>query len=55
MAELYLTIAIVFRQFEFHLFDTTEERDILTVGDCQLAMVDASSVGVRARVTEVRN
>lgn len=53
MTELYLTIAIVFRQFEFEMFETTEERDVMITGDCNVGMVDVRSLGIRARVMKV--
>lgn len=51
-AELSLAIAKIFRRFEFELNDTIEERDVLVIGDCNLAMVDYRPVGIRARVVK---
>jgi hypothetical protein len=50
VAELYMTLALVFRRLEFELYDTIEERDVAISHDCTIGMVDYSSVGIRARV-----
>ena len=51
-AEIYLTIASLFRQFELELFETTQERDVNVVHDYFLGMPDLASPGIRARVIE---
>ena len=49
-AEIYLTIASIFRQFDLELFETTQERDVDVVHDYFLGMPSLASPGIRARV-----
>lgn len=51
-AEMYLTIAYVFRRFEMKLFETTRE-DVDIVRDCLVALPKPDSKGVRATVTAI--
>ncbi|KAF2653981.1 cytochrome P450 [Lophiostoma macrostomum CBS 122681] len=49
MAEMYMTIATIFRRFDLELYDTVRERDIDLVRDCflQEPSFDAKGVGVQ--------
>ncbi len=49
-AELYLTLANVFRKFELELYETTRERDIDVVHDFFNPSPRLDSVGLRVRV-----
>jgi cytochrome P450 len=53
MTELHITLATIFRRFDFELFGTSRERDIDTARDCFLAETVPGSLGVRARVVRV--
>jgi cytochrome P450 len=54
MAEIYLTLAHVFRRFEFELYDTIAPRDVEIIRDSFIGMVDGNSQGIRVRVTKDR-
>ena len=47
-AELYLTLASVFRRFDLELYETTKERDLDVIHDYFIAR----PVGVRMQVVE---
>jgi hypothetical protein len=49
-SELYIGLAMIWRRFQFDIWDTVETRDVLTSHDCFLGMPDLSSEGVRVRV-----
>jgi len=49
-AELYMTLAYIFRRFEMSLFETIEERDVLTTRDCFIGLTDLKSPGIRVRI-----
>lgn len=51
LAEIYLSMAYVFRRFDLELYETTRERDIDHVRDCFIGEVSPSSKGVRVRFT----
>ena len=51
-AEMYLTIAYVFRRFEMKLFETTSE-DVAVDRDCFVGLPKPDSKGVRATITVV--
>ena len=51
-AELYMALAYVFRRFDMELFETTEERDVLTTRDCFIGLTDVTSPGIRVRITK---
>lgn len=53
MTELHITLATIFRRFEFELFETTREKEIDTARDCFLAETEPGSVGVRVKVAKV--
>jgi len=50
-AELYLTIAIVFRRCDFELFETNKD-DVDVARDCFVSQPKKGSKGVRVRVTK---
>lgn len=49
-SELYLTIAYVMRWMEMDVYDTIEERDVLTINDCFIGMTDLKSEGIKVKV-----
>jgi len=53
-AELYLTIATIFRRFEFELYDTVHERDVEVERDFFLGSPGPKSRGVRVRIVKER-
>ena len=52
-AELYLTIALIFRSFEFELCGVVKERDYVVSRDTTIGSVSAKSKGVVVRVRNV--
>ena len=54
MAEMYMTLAMVFRRFQMELFDTFYERDVMTVRDCFLGETSKDCRGIRVRITGER-
>jgi hypothetical protein len=54
MTELHITLATIFRRFDFELFETTRAQEIDTARDCFLAETVPGSVGVRVKVVKVR-
>jgi cytochrome P450 len=53
MTELHITLATIFRRFDFELYGTTREKDIDTARDCFLAETLPGSLGVRVKVVEI--
>jgi hypothetical protein len=53
MTELHITLATIFRRFDFELYGTTREDDIDTARDCFLAETIPGSLGVRAKVVKI--
>ncbi len=53
-AEIFLTLAYLFRRFDFELYDTTAARDVETTNDSFVGMADLSSPGVRMKVVKDR-
>ncbi|KAB2099215.1 hypothetical protein AG0111_0g12460 [Alternaria gaisen] len=49
-SELYLGLALIWRKFQFEIYDTIESRDVLTTYDCFLGMTDLKSEGVKVKV-----
>ena len=49
-SELYLGLAMIWRKFQFEIYDTVESRDVLTTYDCFLGMTDLKSDGVKVKV-----
>ncbi|KAF1844500.1 putative benzoate 4-monooxygenase cytochrome P450 [Cucurbitaria berberidis CBS 394.84] len=49
-SELYIGIALLWRSFRMELFDTVEERDVLTSHDCFIGMTDLESEGIKVRI-----
>lgn len=49
-SELYLGLAMIWRKFQFEIYDTVESRDVLTTYDCFLGMTDLKSEGVKVKV-----
>lgn len=49
-AELYLSIAHVMRWVEMEVYDTIEERDVLTTNDVFIGMPDLQSTGIKVRI-----
>ena len=52
LAELYITIASVFRRQQLTLHDTTWERDVHIIRDCFIGEPSPDSVGVRIKYAE---
>lgn len=52
-SELFLAVALLWRRFDLEIYDTTEERDVLTTHDCFLGMTDLKSEGIKARILGV--
>lgn len=50
MSELQFAIAMVWRRLNLEIYDTVEERDVLTKHDCFLGMTDVSSEGIKVKV-----
>jgi hypothetical protein len=50
---LHITLATIFRRFDFELYGTTREDDIDTARDCFLAETIPGSLGVRAKVVKI--
>jgi hypothetical protein len=40
------------RWMELEIYDTKEERDVLTIYDCFLGMTDLSSEGIKVRILD---
>ena len=53
-AEMYFTVAIVFRRFEFELYDVVRERDIDCARDAFVPVSKPESKGVRVKVIGVK-
>ena len=53
LAELYISIACLFRRFDLQLYDTTWERDVDTVRDCFVAERSPMSLGIRVKAAPV--
>jgi cytochrome P450 len=49
-SELYTGLAMIWRRFDMEIYDTVEERDVLTTHDCFLGMPDLGSEGVKVRL-----
>lgn len=49
MAHLYITLAMMFRRYDFELHDTIWERDIRIVRDCFVGEVSPDTKGVRIK------
>ena len=50
VSELYMGIAMVWRRFRMEIFDTLEERDVLTTNDCPIGTTDLKSEGIKVRI-----
>ena len=50
MAEVYMTLAYVFRRFEFELHDTIASRDVEIARDSFIGMFDGKSKGITVKV-----
>jgi hypothetical protein len=50
MSELYFTVAYVMRWFDMEIWDTVEERDVLTSNDVFIGMTDLSSLGIKVKI-----
>ena len=53
-AEIFLTLAHLFRRFDFEIYDTTAARDVETSNDSFVGMADLSSPGIRMKVVKDR-
>ncbi|KAF2832484.1 putative benzoate 4-monooxygenase cytochrome P450 [Ophiobolus disseminans] len=53
ISELYFAIALLWRRLDTEIYDTVEERDVLTTNDCFLGMTDLKSEGIKARIVGV--
>ncbi|KAL8681485.1 MAG: hypothetical protein Q9224_006850 [Gallowayella concinna] len=54
LAELYIVIARLFRQFDLEIFETIRERDVDSVRDCFIGESSPDSLGVRMKVVMER-
>lgn len=52
LAELYITIASLFRRKEFTLHETTWDRDVHIVRDCFIGEPSPESKGIRIKYAE---
>jgi N-methylhydantoinase B/oxoprolinase/acetone carboxylase alpha subunit len=50
ISELYFAIAMLWRRVELEIYDTVEERDVLTTNDCFIGMTDLKSEGIKAKI-----
>lgn len=51
-AEMCFALALLFRRFDFELFETTYDVDVKVVKDCIAPEVSSETRGIRALVTE---
>lgn len=49
-SELYIGLAMLWRRYRMEVFDTVEERDVLTSHDCFIGMTDLNSEGIKVRI-----
>ncbi|KAI0380853.1 cytochrome protein [Hypomontagnella monticulosa] len=49
MAQIYITLASMFRRYDFELYDTIRERDLDIIRDCFLGEVQSNTKGVRIK------
>ena len=54
LSEIYLSLAYIFRRFEFESFDTIASRDVETSNDCFVGMTNLKSEGIKIMVTQDR-
>lgn len=47
LAELYITLAYLFRRWDLEMYETTRERDVDFVRDCFVGETEPGSKGVR--------
>ncbi|KAH7093674.1 benzoate 4-monooxygenase cytochrome P450 [Paraphoma chrysanthemicola] len=52
ISELYFAIAMVWRRLDLEIYDTLEERDVLTTHDCFIGMPDLKSEGIKVKIVE---
>ena len=45
-----MTIAYVMRWMMMEVYDTVEDRDVLTTNDCFIGMTDLRSDGIKVRI-----
>ena len=50
LAEIYLALAILLRRFNFQLYDTTLERDVVVARDHFIGEAQPESKGVRVKI-----
>ena len=50
LAELYITIACLFRRFDLQLHDTIRGRDVDAIRDCFIAETSPMSLGIRVEM-----
>ncbi|KAI1827693.1 benzoate 4-monooxygenase cytochrome P450 [Xylaria intraflava] len=51
-AEIYLTLAYLFRRFDLELYQTSKQRDVETSNDCFIGTPHLNSPGIRVRITK---
>lgn len=51
-AEMYISLAMLFRRFDLQLYETYRARDIDLVRDCFVGETKKESPGVRVRLAE---
>jgi cytochrome P450 len=49
-SELYFGLAMLWRRFRMEIYDTVEERDVLTTNDCFIGMTNLKSEGIKVRM-----
>ena len=49
-SELYIGLAMVWRWWRMEVWDTVEERDVLTTNDCFVGLTDLKSEGIKVRI-----
>ncbi|KAF2024303.1 cytochrome P450 [Setomelanomma holmii] len=53
VSELYFAIAMVWRRLDLEIYDTVEERDVLTTNDCFIGTTDLKSEGIKVKIVGV--
>jgi hypothetical protein len=49
-SELYFTIALLWRRLNLDIYDTVEEKDVMTTNDCFIGMTDLKSEGIKVKI-----
>lgn len=54
-SELYFAIAKIWRWMEMEVWNTCEERDVLTTYDCFIGSADLKSEGIKVKIVGERD